>query len=165
MSRLLVVADHLTEAELEARAAPGGKTSWEWARWRAVLMWKRGESARDIASMLGFNPDWARRTVRRYNAMGPDGMRDGRDGNATQSPIGPELLAGLVQAVQHEEPPTGGRWTGFKAQAWLNARLPEPIQKTAAYEALHRANLSWQVPRPRHTEADAQAQDEFKKKP
>ena len=163
MPRALVVSDHLTEAELEARADPRGKTSWEWARWPTVLMWKRGESARDIANMLGFNVDWARRTVRRYDKDGPDAMRDGRDDNAGQARVGPELLAALVQAVHHEEPPTGGRWTGKKVRTWLNERLPKPIKMTAAYETLHRAKLSWQVPRPRHTQADAQKQEDFKK--
>lgn len=164
MTAPLKVADHLTDAELEAHADAARKRHWEWARWRAILAFKQGESAEDIARILGSKPDWVRRTVRRYNKNGPDGVRDGREDNATDPRVGPELMAAFVQAVEHDEPPGGGRWTGEKARSWLNQRLAKPIPLSTAYNTLHRGELSWQVPRPRHVEADPKAQEEFKKK-
>ena len=163
MPRTLSAANHLPEADLEERARPAGKSALEWARWRAVLLWTRGESARDISVALGFNEDWVRRTVRRYNASGPNGMRDGRKDNAPETLVGPELMAALVEAVEHSDPEGGGRWNGYKVHAWLNARLPKPIHLATAHDVLHRAKLSWQVPRPRHADADDKAQDQFKK--
>lgn len=88
-----------------------------------------------------------------------------REDNGGCGRVGQELLAALVQAVEHDEPPGGGRWTGIKAKLWLNQRLEKPIPTSTAYNTLHRAKLSWQVPRPRHLDADAAAQDEFQKKP
>jgi transposase len=165
MTAPLKVAAHLTDEELEARAHGARARLWEWARWRAILLFKQAESAADIARFLGRKEDWVRRTVRSYNKDGPDSVRDLREDNGTEARVGPELMAALVEAVQHDEPPGGGRWTGGKAQVWLNQRLEKPIPQSTAYNTLHRAKLSWQVPRPRSVEADPQAQDDFKKKP
>ncbi len=164
MNATLKVANHLTDRELEARADGARKHVWEWTRWRAILLFRQGESAKDVARFLDRKEDWVRRTVRHYNRNGPEAVRDMRDENSRPAHVGPELMKAFVQAVQHDEPPTGGRWTGTKAMLWLNERLVKPIGRSAAYQTMHRADLSWQVPRPRHVDADPEAQEAFKKK-
>lgn len=54
---LLTTASHLTDLELETRADGARKCIWEWCRWRAILLFKQGESAVDVARFLGRQED------------------------------------------------------------------------------------------------------------
>jgi len=43
-------------------------------RWRAVMLKAEGRRANDIADICKRREDWVRRTVRRYNELGPEGV-------------------------------------------------------------------------------------------
>jgi transposase len=162
VSTKLSVHPHLSDTELAQRAA-SAKESGEWRRWMAVVRFSRGESAGDIAKALERKPDWVRRTVRDYNAGGPDSVRDGRFRSGRGHKTSPELRQALFEAVQHDEPSAGGRWLGIKAQQWFADQGVE-LGLSTTYRAMHLAGLSVQLPRPRHAKADAEAQEAFKKK-
>jgi hypothetical protein len=69
-----------------------------------------------------------------------------------------ELRQALRAAAAHDE-----IWTGVQAAAWIGARLGRPVSSHLGWRYLVRIKHSLQTPRPRHTQADAEQQDTFKK--
>ncbi len=80
MSRTLAVHPHLTIEELKARYLRC-KVVGERDRLHCVLMKAECRPAREIAAFFHKKEDWVRRTVRKYNKEGPEGMKDGRVNN------------------------------------------------------------------------------------
>jgi len=71
----LLVAPHLTARELELRYQQC-KDVEERERLHCVLLKLKGRSSAEIAEFFMHREDWVRRTVRRYNAGGPEAMKD-----------------------------------------------------------------------------------------
>ena len=163
MGNRLQVADHLTDDELLA-GAKGASNVTEWRRWMVVRRFRQGASAVELARQFTTNPDWVRRSVRRYNAKGRDAFTDARKTNGRTQLLSDEIQAALLEAMMNEVPPTGGLWTALKVSDWLWEEHRKVASLSTIYNTLQRLGLSKQAPRPKSAKADPVAQDIFKKK-
>ena len=132
-------------------------------RWQAILLRTQGRTTGEVAEICGYNPDWVRQLVRRFNADGPDGLRDGRRGNGKARFMSDEQLEELRTAVLNSTPPGGGLWTGPKVARWMTEKLGRRISPQTAWDYLQHLRMSKQTPRPRHARASSEAQEDFKK--
>lgn len=75
-----------------------------------------------------------------------------------------EGLSALQDALEKEDPPGGGAWTGPKVSLWLSARLGRPVHPRTGWAYL-RKRLHWSIKAPsqEHPESDAEAVMAFKK--
>lgn len=162
MTALAGVKPHLSIAELRDRFRACDDVL-ERAHLQAIWLRAKGFATHEVAEICGFNVDWVRRLVRRYNARGPEALKDGREGNGRERLLSDAQLEELRSAVLNEVPPGGGLWTGPKVATWMSTKLNRPISPQLAWDYLHRLEFSKQVPRPRHARASAKAQEVFKK--
>ena len=163
MPRVLTVMPHLTQEELNRRAIRTERST-ELLRWKAIARFSRGEGAAEIAKALDRKEDWVRRTVRRYNADGPEGVRDRRPGHGRQLAIPDADFRAVVEPVIHTEAPDGGLWNGPKLRKLVAEKLGTEVNDMTIYRAMKRAGLRKLAPRPRHADSSAEAQEAFKKK-
>ncbi len=77
------VASHLTVEELADRVQRADRPT-EQRRWRAILLSVQGVPSAAIADSCQRSKDWVRRTVTRYNDVGPTGMEDERRHNGKE---------------------------------------------------------------------------------
>lgn len=150
----LQVAGHLAPDEIyrRYRSCPDGRLK---TRWHAVWLMARPDrplTAEGAAEAVGLSAVWVRKLVHRYNAEGPDGLRDGRQANGAKPRLTAGQQAELSQALQ-AEPPDGGVWTGPKVAAFALARFGIKVRKQTGWEWLCRLGLRLKVPRPRHPRA------------
>jgi len=161
MPRTLEVAAHLSPAELVACFQTCTEGA-EKLRWQAVMLKQEGRGTSDIAQVCKHNVDWVRRTVRKYNAGGPEALRDARGQNGRDRFLDADQLARLGEVVR-QPCPYGGDWSGRKVSKWVLAHLSVKFTDKTGISYLHRLKMSRQVPRPRHRKADEEAQQAFKK--
>lgn len=161
MSRRLLVTHHLPDLEV-LRLFRQCSDVTERERLHCVLLKMRGRTTKEVAAFFVRNDDWVRRTVRRYNALGSDGLKDLRRDNGRARRVTREDEIAL-EAVLQSLPPDGGLWSGPKVAIWLSERKGVPCSKHLGWKTLQRLGYSLQRPRPKQPEADEQAQDAFKK--
>src|SRR5260370_17384223 len=97
MSRRIHLATHLSVNELERRyraAHEPHERTW----WQILWLLARGQTATAIAESTGYTRYWIGQIAKRYNAEGPEGMRNKQH---TTSWRAPRMLSG----EQQEEPP------------------------------------------------------------
>lgn len=162
MSKLAEVAPHLTVAELGERFR-SCKNGVEKVHWQALWLRAQGRGTTEVADICGYKRDWVHRLVSRYNAEGPDALRDGRRTNGKAKLMSAAQLEELRQAVLAGSPPGGGLWTGPKVAAWMTHKLGRPVSPQLAWDYLQHIGFSKQTPRPRHTRASVRAQEAWKK--
>lgn len=156
------VARHLTLRELEQRYKKA-KDPVEKTRFQAVYHAARGLSAKEIARITLQTPRWVHATVRRYNLLGPEALRDGRHNNPGARPkLTPEETLRVLEALE-SPPPDGGLWTGPKLRRWVEEHLGKRLSLNPIYRLLHEAGFALRVPRPVHRKAEREAQEAFKK--
>ena len=161
MPLLLRVSAHLSREELIARFHACDSKD-EKLRWQAVMLKAEGRSARDIADVCKRRVDWVRRTVRRFNELGAEGIADQRRKNGRPPLLNDEQQTDLWEALQ-EDPPGGGIWTSPKVAKWIEAKVGQPVDDHTGWLYLRRVGFSRQLPRPTHPEANEEAQEAFKK--
>src|SRR4051794_17364088 len=98
-----------------------------------------GSSRAEAARHAGMDRQTPRDWVRRYNAEGPDGLRDPRRPGRQPRPT-PEREAGLAAAVEQGRDP--GRDGGVR---WWRVALPAPIE--ARFRARLHERTVGEVPR------------------
>jgi transposase len=158
------VEPHLSLEAVKARyrEAKGGL---EKTHWQVLRMAMEKKSAAEIARTVDFTRVWVFLLVGRYNREGPSGLEDFRRRNQGRpSLLTAEQVDELRQALG-SKPPDGGLWNSTKVAAWMEAALGRPVKPQRAWDYMMRAGFTLQRPRPRHAEADLQAQEDFKKKP
>jgi len=166
MARKLSLHPHLPTPELSQRARQAPNLV-EARRWQLLALVADGKTVQDAASLVGLYANYARRVVRRYNHEGPIGVRDRRLDQTP--PVRPPLLSAeqqqeLAEAVQGPAP-GGGLWTGPDVARWIAATTGRDyVAPQRGHDYLKRVGMSPQRPRPRHTDADPAAQEDFKKK-
>lgn len=162
MARVLKVAEHLPHDEVVRRFL-ACRVGDEKLRWQAVMLKMEGRRTADIADVCKRRPDWVRRTVRKYNQEGPDALKERRGGpfSFVLDEAGREALR---EALMNEAPPGGGLWTGKKVARWIGDYTGIEVTAQTGLNYLKVLGFSLQRPRPRHPEADQQAQETFKKK-
>ena len=163
MARHIHLQPHLSVDELERRyraAKEPNERSW----WQILWLLSQSHTAVQVAAVTGYSASWIGQIAQCYNIQGPAGMHNRRHTNSHRTPpiVPPALQEELRQAVaeaavRHEH------WTGGDAAAWISQRLGHPVSYHVSWRYLVRAKQSLQVPRPRHSLADAEQQDAFKK--
>jgi transposase len=59
--------------------------------------------------------------------------------------------------------PDGGKWTAAKVATWIAQRTGRPVEVSTGWRYLRRLDRRRYRPRPRHANADPDAQAAFKK--
>jgi transposase len=149
MPRHIRLEPHLTTNELHDRYRCAHDPV-ERSHWHFLWLLTGGMTATAVSSVTGYSAYWIGHIVRRYNADGPDGMRDRRHTQCARQPDLPaSQLADLGDAIDGPHP-EGDRWCG------------RPIGRQQGWRYLKRLGARWLKPRPRHVHADPVAQAEFK---
>lgn len=162
MPRRLELIPHLATDDLERRYRQS-RHAVERTHWHMLWLVAQGHQCPAVAALVGYSEDWVRTMVHRYNAEGPDGVRDRRQANPGHRPLlTPQLRAELEQVLAGD-PPDGGLWTSPKVAAWMAQRLGRPVSKQRGWEALRALGFTLHRPRLQATSADPAAQEAFKK--
>ena len=160
MPRRIQVTDHLSPEELHARYRTA-KHPVEKTHWQVLWLIQQGKTSRAVAEATGYTPAWVRALVSRYNQGGPAVMEDGRRGRSgRRSLLSAEQQAELVKALEGPAP-SGGLWSGPEVARWIGAKLGRKVPPQRGWIYLRRAGHTPQAPRPRHEEADPEAQRSF----
>lgn len=153
MSRLPIVP-HLSHEEIDRRYRACSNAA-EKTRWHVLWLVTRPDhplSATNAAQLVGFTPAWGRAILKRYNARGPDALRDGRQHNGARPKLTPQQQADLFTALQ-TRPPDHGLWSGPKVAAFVQGRFGVTIRKQTGWQWLKDLGFRLVVPRPRHPKA------------
>jgi transposase len=160
MARRTELAAHLTSDELKQRYRTC-RNAKEARRWQALWQLSLGHSIAET----GFHRTWVRNLLQRYNADGPQALRD----QHTDNPGGRK--AALTAAQQHEldaaldrPAPDGGLWTGPKVAAWIAAKTGRKIHPQLGWAYLHKLGFTLRRPRPKHQDAASEAEQQAWKK-
>lgn len=163
MARCIHLEPHLSADELAGRYRDT-KDPVERSRWHFLWLLARGFTAKVIASITGYSAYWIGRIARRYNEHGPAGIKDQRH----RSRPGRLLLTVAQQdallAALSGPAPRHDRWTGRTVAEWLGQHLARPVCRQVGWAYLRRLGARLRVPRPRHAQADALAQADFKRR-
>ena len=162
MPKRLTLAEHLPVVDLEQRyrqaTDPVARSQWQ-------ILWllARGLPTEEVARVTGYSLPWIRTLAHRYNATGPAGVADRRHANPGAAPLlsaahQEDLRAALRAAAAGE-----GLWSGPQVAAWMADRLGHPVPPQRGWVWLRRLGFTPKVPRPRHAQADREAQIAFKK--
>jgi transposase len=162
MPKRLTIAPHLPVAELE-RSYRRATDPVARRHWHIIWLLARGQTSAHVATVTGYSRDGIRTLARRYNRAGPPGLGDRRHANpGARSLLTTEQRTQLQQRLR-EPPPDGGLWTSRKVADWMAAQLGRPVHVVRGWEELRRAKGRLRRPRPRHAQADPDAQAAFKK--
>jgi transposase len=162
MTRTISLEPHLNVDEL-GRRYRGATDLVERSHWHFLWLLARGLTAKAIASITRYSAYWIGQIARRYNARGPDGVKDQRHLKRPGRP--------LLTATQHDDlraalggpAPQHEHWNGRTVAAWMAQRLGRPICRQLGWIYLRRLGARLRAPRPRHIHADLQAQADFKR--
>jgi len=159
--RRLEVAGHLRVTELFERYR---KTEDAALKSHLQVIWLKAQGWRthEVARSTGYKPDWVRRLVRRYNEHGPDSLGDRRASNGREPLLSEAQRQELLVALGKPSP-YGGLWSSAKVARWIGERLGRKVWPQRGWVYLRDLGMSLQRPRPRHVQADAEAQAAFKK--
>jgi transposase len=130
----------------------------EKVRWHAVWLLARTDEPRtpaQVAGLVGLSDVTVRAILHRWNASGPDGLIDGRQGNGSAPKLTPVRRDALYRALQ-KRPPDGGVWTGPKVARYVRTRWEVTVGPVTAWRWLVALGFTPQVPRPRHPKAATQ---------
>jgi len=119
-------------------------------------------TATAAAAVTGYSAYWIGQIARRYNADGPNGVRDHRHALCAGRPDLPAAQLPELEAAVAGPHPDGDCWCGRTVAAWLAERLGRQVGRQLGWRYLRRLGARWLKPRPRHVQADPQAQAEFK---
>lgn len=161
MSKLAEVTLHLPIEDVEQRykrCRDATVKSW----WQIIWLRLQGKKTTEISRMMGCRPDWVRRLVRRWNALGSDGLEDQRKLNGRLPLLSPEQQIRLHEALS-KPAPDGGLWNSPKVAKWISKEIGCPVPDKRGWVYMRQLGFTSQTPRPRHSAADPIKQDEFKK--
>lgn len=159
MGSALAIRDDLAPAELRRRARrePNRRTA---LRLLAVANALEGMSRAEAARLAGMERQALRDAVTRFNAEGVEGLHD------RPKPGRPERLSEAEQAAlaarvfRDPDPRKDGvsAWTRVDLCRWLEARFGKTFHPSSLSRGLRRLEMSRQMPRPVHPQADPAAQ-------
>jgi hypothetical protein len=162
MVKRLVIEPHLSVDELEnhyrATSDPIERT-----RYHIIWLLARGFVTEEVVSVIGYHPDRIRRIARRYNQMGPQGLRDRRRTHPGRAPILSDIEQAYLWQALNSLADDGGLWNGPKVATKMTELTGKPIHRQRGWEYLRLMNFRQLVPRAQHDEADIEQQQEWKK--
>ena len=147
----LPVERHLTanQARAKYRAC---RHPVEKVRWHAVWLLLRADEPRtpaQVGELVGLSVITTRAVLHRWNADGPAGLTDRRQGNGSKPRLTDAQRAELFAALK-KRPPDGGLWTGPKVALYVRDRWGVAVWPQTGWRWLRDLGLTLQVPRPRH---------------
>ena len=151
----------LDELRREARSQDDARMR---IRLQAIVLARQGRTAEEIAELLGASRRPVQRWVRRYNQSGVEGLRR-RPGQGRREKLSREerdRLCARIEASPREEDEVC-TLRGKDVQRILHKEFGKLFHLNGVYALLHRLGYSCLMPRPRHRQADPQAQEAFKK--
>jgi transposase len=158
----MFVADHHTTEQLQGltRALTRKRI---WRRAQAVLLAKRGRTARDIADALGCSLKAVTNWVAQYNAGGIEALHD-RHRSGRPPLLDPAHYPRLKQRLGDPPRPEDGvcALRGVDIRRILEQEFGVLMSLQAVYDLLHRLGYSDLMPRPRHEDANPEVQAFFK---
>src|SRR5262249_20636392 len=119
----LPVKRYLTADQARAQYR-GCRHPVEKTRWHAIWLLLRGDQPRssaEAAAVVGLSAITVRHALRRWNAHGPDGLTDRRQGNGAKPKLTTGQRAELFAALKRRHP-DGGLWTGPKVARFARDR-------------------------------------------
>ena len=163
MARRIHRQPHLSIDELERRYR-GAKEPHERTWWQLLWLLAQGRTATELSGVTGYRAYWIGQIAKRSNEQGPDGRHNRRHTTSSRPPpvLSPALQEELRQALA-DAAAKHAHWTGREVAAWRAQRLGRPVASHLGWSSLVRLKHTQQVPRPRHTLADAAQQDALKK--
>lgn len=139
MGKRVELQPHLSLDELRERAAAAVSEARLSQRWQVIVGVAEGRRIADLAVELGLSAEWLRDLVQRYNARGPDGLRDGRQrAGCGQKPLLDEAQVTHLQAALAGPAPDGGPWNGPRVAAWMSAAIGRPVDPRRGWVYLRR---------------------------
>jgi transposase len=146
----------LAKAEADPRVA---------RRLLAVAAALEGMSREAAARVAGMDRQTLRDWVIRYNRGGPAGLSDHwADGRPCRLTEGQQAALKAI-VLQGPDPEVDGvsTWRLIDLCRIVRERFGVSYNESGLGKLLHRLELSWQTPQPRHAETDPAAQQRFKK--
>lgn len=151
----------LDELRRETRAQKDGRMR---IRLQAIILARQGRTAEEIASALNASRRPVQEWVRRYNQSGVEGLRH-RPGQGRREKLSVEerdrLCARIEAAPRKEDEVCTLR--GKDIRRILHKEFGKLYHLNGVYALLHRLGYSCLMPRPKHRQADLEAQEAFKK--
>jgi transposase len=161
MTRRLTLTTHLTVNELHTRYRQATDPVAR-SHWQIIWLLAQGTSTAQVATATGYSLPWIRALAHRYNHAGPAALGDRRHANpGATSLLTPALQAQLASLLEGPAP-DGGIWSGPKVATWMAEHLGQPVHPQRGWEVLRRLGFTLQRLRPRHTQAEPEAQAAFK---
>jgi transposase len=152
MKRLSATA-HLSADEVGDRYRhcpdPTEKTRWHLV-W--LLLQDPTLTCERAGPLVGLSDTHARTLLKRWNALGPDALTDGRKGNKSDGKLTPAQQAEAFAALKGE-PPDGGLWSGPKLARYARDRWGVQVCPQTGWRWLKKLGFRLVVPRPRHPKA------------
>lgn len=158
----IALSDHLTCEELGHHYRKA-KDPVERSRWHVLWLIAQGYSRAEIAKITSYTASWLTAIIKRYNAQGPAGVEDQRHRHPGPASLLTPILREELATALEGDAPDGGLWTGPKVAEWMSEKLKRPIYPARGWEALQSLGYRPITPRPRHRNADVEAQETFKK--
>jgi transposase len=121
-----------------------------------------GLTATTVARVTGYSAYWIGQIARRYNATGPDAVRDRRRQAKASHPMLTEEQQAALHTALAKPHSAGDRWCGRTVAAWSGERLGRQVLRQLGWRYLRRMGARFLKPRPRHIQADLVAQAIFK---
>lgn len=162
MAKRVELKTELTAEELHERYRKASE-SIERTHWQILWLMKEGHSPGEVAERVGYTARWVRTIVGRYNREGKQAISNHRLTLPGARPLlSQEQQQALEEALQ-KPPADGGLWSGPKVAQWMQEQLGRAVDARRGWDYLQRLGYSSRVPRPKHSEADQEAQEAFKK--
>lgn len=164
MGRIITLKNHLSDAELKAHYQ-SSTDPVESRRWHLLWLVSQRWYLLDAAESVGVSYSYARKVVYAYNQDGVETIANRRRGRQMSS-------RALLSATQQEEldqalqspAADGGLWSGPKVAQWIAQKTGRAqVHPQRGWDYLQRLNYNGQRPRPRHANANEEAQTAFKK--
>lgn len=166
----LPIVPHLSPEEITRRYR-ACRTGVEKIHWQVLRLLTRPDdplalAPAAVAAAVGLTPSWVRAVLKRWNAMGPDGLADRRAAiNGGKPKLSDEQQAALFEALQGR-PDDGGLWSGPKVAAHVRERWGITVRPETGWRWLRRLGFSLQVPRPKNPgAATADEQRRWERRP
>jgi transposase len=146
------------------RTARGQRDARMRIRLQAVILARQGRTAEEIAESLDASRRAVQKWVQRYNQSGMEGLRR-RRGQGRREKLSLEekdRLCSRIDAGSREEDEVC-TLRGKDIQLIVQKEFGKLYPLSSVYALLHRLGYSCLMPRPKHRQADPQAQEAFKK--
>lgn len=158
MSELCQLASRLILDEVEARFRCC-RDDTERSHGQVIWLRAQGRTTSEVAAVTGYEVDWVRRLVRRYNATGSDSLGDRRRGNPCQPPVLDKAGQTASREALQGRAPDGGLWSGPEVARWITNKTGHRLSKKGGWLYLKRLGMTAQPPRRRHPQAASPAEE------